>query len=349
MKLEELFAHAVGRNASDIILSPGSRPGLRVHGEIEHFEDAGEVDADLTERAVRSLVGVDGWARFLETREADLAAELHGQRFRVAAYMRGGGVPALTMRLIPSEVPTPEALGLPKVLSELVTRPQGLILFTGAAGQGKTTSQASLLQLLNRTVSRHVVTVEDPVEFVHASGTCIIDQREVGRDVTSFGRGLRQVLRQTPDVIVIGEMRDLETIEAALTIAETGHLVLSTLHTNDAVQAVTRIVDVFPPHAQEQIRTQLSLALSAVVGQRLVRNLDGQHVLAAEVLINTRAVSNVIREGRAEQLYTTMELDRASGMKTMNMALAELRDRNLIAPAEAERYRNARESQTPPA
>jgi twitching motility protein PilT len=241
--------------------------------------------------------------------------------------------------MLPAVVGTPVQLGLPNMLVNLVQRPQGLLLFTGATGQGKSTSQASLVQWLNQNTSKHIITIEDPIEFVHDGQQCLIEQREVGEHVASFTDALRQTVRENPDVILLGEMRDPETVSAALRLAETGHLLISTLHTNDAAQAVDRMVGVFPTDSQEAVRMQLSLTLLGVVNQRLLPSRGGGRVLAAELLLNTFAVGNLIREGRTDQLHNAMELDAESGMVTLTRSLDALVARGMLDPAEADRAR----------
>jgi twitching motility protein PilT len=340
--LEQLLIEAERHTASDILVSPGSPPSFRSAGLI-HAALGSRLTAQDVELLVRSVVQEDGWRRLEETRELDFAATHLGHRLRGNAFWRDGA-PAVCLRLIPHTVPAPDQLGLPALFLEMMEKPQGLILFTGAAGQGKTTSQASLVDHVNRHHAKHIVTIEDPIEFLHPSQRSIVDQREVGRDTNSFADGLRHVMRQNPDIILIGEMRDPETIEAALCVAETGHLVLSTLHANDACQAVDRIVYASPPARQEQVRMQLGLVLLAIVNQRLVRAKTGRLVLAVEVLLSNPAISRLIRDGKTSQLYGAMELDSQSGVQTMNHALESLVSRGVVSLEEATRYTSRRES-----
>ncbi len=343
MKWDELLESAIEREAADILLSPGSPPVLRVKGMILPQEDVPPLTGELVGRVIEGLLPQEGIAAFRSNHDHDFAVTLKGRRFRGNAFYRNGE-PGLALRLLPAVIPTPDALGLPKVLSELVLQPTGLILFTGAAGQGKSTSQAALLHHLNERQARHVVTIEDPIEYVHTPIRSVIDQREVGRDTRTFTSGLRHVLRQAPDVILIGEMRDLDTMQSALSIAETGHLVLSTVHTNDSVQALVRIIDAFPEGARAQVRTQLSLIVTAIVNQRLLKGVDGELVLACEVLVNTPAVAAQIREGHFEQIYSTMEIEQRVGMQTMNHSLESLVQQGKVDPKLAERYMISRES-----
>ncbi len=273
----------------------------------------------------------------------DAAPSWGPHRYRAHAYRSAAGL-CVALRPIPAEIPSPQQLGIPPVLIELARRAQGLVLFTGPAGHGKSTSQASLVDMLNRTSSLHIVTIEDPIEFLHVSQRSIVDQRELATSTHSYADALRHVLRANPDVILVGEVRDPETAAAALTVAETGHLVMSTLHANDAVQAVDRLVDLFPASAHQQIRTQLSMSLLAVVSQRLVRKKEGGRQLAAEILINTTATAKLIRDGKTDQLYSTLELDAASGSQSLNRVLQDQIGRGEILSSELARYAIPRES-----
>jgi twitching motility protein PilT len=341
VKWEQLIETAIRESAADILLSPGSAPVLRIGGEL--VPQPGDLlTGDVVRKVIERIVSASSVDTLLRHRELDFAVDLAGRRFRGNAFFRRGE-PGLALRLLPAHIPTPAELGLPAILQQLVLRPQGLVLFTGAAGQGKTTSQASLLAYLSARQARHIVTIEDPIEYVHEPARCVIDQREVGSDTTSFVTGLRQVLRQAPDVILVGEMRDLDTISAVVSIAETGHLVFSTLHTHDAVQALVRIVNAYPDGARAMVRTQLSLALSAVITQRLIRAEKGL-VLACEVLINTPAIAAQIREGHFQMLYSAMELDHALGSQTMNASLDALVTAGKLSAEVAERFMIGTES-----
>lgn len=340
--LEQLLLTAREQRASDVLLTAGSPPIMRIDGVIR-VGDAEPLDGATTCALVYDLLTKEQADRLESLRELDFSLSRDGHRFRGNAYWQAGTV-AAAFRLIPDEVPTPEQLGLPPIMLECVTRPQGLVLVTGASDQGKTTTQAALVGYLNRTAPKHIITIEDPVEFVHKRQQSVIDQRELGSDTLSFAEALRHALRQTPDVLLVGEMRDRETVQAALVAAETGHLVLSTLHTNDACQALDRIIQLFPESDQAPIRAQLSLSLLVVLAQRLARARDGRLVLAAEVLRNTHAVANLIREGKIYQIYTTMETSQRQGMQTMNQALQELVQRGTITETEARRYVNVHES-----
>jgi twitching motility protein PilT len=345
MKLDDVFASAASRGASDIILSPGARAAIRVEGRLEYLASA-ELAADHTWNVLRALVAREALARFERERELETTLTTGGKRFRVTAYFRDGQ-PALALRTIPDQVATPDVLGLPPAVMNLAERAQGLVLFSGPAGQGKTTSLASIVDHMNHGSTRHIVTIEDPIEYLHRSQTCIIDQREVGRDTLGFEQGLLHLMRQSPDVIVIGEMRDAVTMRAAVTLAETGHLVLSTLHANDAPQALERVIDSFMPESRPQVRVQLSLALVGVVAQRLVEGRSGKRVLACEVLVSTPGVAALLREGKTEQLYSAMELEMALGMQSMNQALQRLVDERIVDASVAARYLVKQESRQP--
>jgi len=264
-------------------------------------------------------------AAFEKSRELDFSFGVEGVgRFRTNVFLQRGSVGAV-LRAIPTEIRTFEELGLPaETCTALCWLPKGLILVTGATGSGKSTTQASMIDYINRTQALHIVTVEDPIEFLHRNKKSHIDQREVGQDTQSFARALKSVLRQDPDVVLIGEMRDLETIEAALVISETGHLTLATLHTSDAVQTINRIVDVFPAHQQQQIRVQLSFTLQAVISQELVETVDDRLAVATEVLVANPAVRAHIRDSKTHQLYSVIQTNQRLGMMTMNQSLAQL-------------------------
>jgi twitching motility protein PilT len=334
--LSALLQAARKAGAADLLVIPGSPPALRVAGQVRLL-DGPALDGSATRDLIQGALTEDQLRRLDQTRELDFSLVRDGHRYRGNASWQAGMV-AGAFRLIPDVIPSVEELGVPPAVVEFIERPQGLVLVTGASDQGKTTTQASLVDLLNRHHAKHIITIEDPVEFVHRHQRSLISQRELGSDTLSFAEALRHALRQSPDVILVGEMRDPETIRAALTAAETGHLVVSTLHTNDACQALDRVISTFPEHEQAQVRAQLSLSLLGVVAQRLVRTIQGRLALATEILQNTRAVSHLIREGRIEMLYNAMEVGRESGMQTMNQALRGLVDRGDVDPAEAARY-----------
>jgi twitching motility protein PilT len=324
MAIKELLQMVVERGASDLHFKAGAKPMLRIDGKLLQISDE-----KMHDEQARALIGELLTAEQLETfarkLELDLAYSLPGySRFRVNVYQQRGGIGA-AIRTIPASVPTFEQLRLPKVIRNLAAMPRGLILVTGPTGSGKSTTLAAIINLINQTRSCHIVTIEDPIEYLHSDQQCIITQREVGGDTHSFTDALRHVLRQDPDVILIGEMRDLETIGTAITAAETGHLVLATLHTVNAPQTVDRVVDVFPPHQQTQIRMQLSVALEGVLSQTLLPLKGGKgRVAALEVMVSTPAVRNLIREGKTHMLPQSMQSGLKDGMQTLNQALRDM-------------------------
>lgn len=309
--------------ASDLHVSVGSPPMVRVDGGLRH---AGQVwNAEKVSSALRSILTDAQRARFDEELEFDFAFTIpSGDRFRVNFYQQRTNMGG-AFRLIPTEIKPLDKLGVPDSVKQFAELPRGLVLVTGPTGSGKSTTLAALIDLVNRTRADHVMTVEDPIEFIHPNHKSLVNQREVGSDTHSFGAALKHVLRQDPDVILIGELRDLETISVALTAAETGHLVFATLHTQDAPQTVDRIIDVFPPHAQGQVRTQLAATLQGVVCQTLVKKASGSgRVVATEILVATPAIANLIREGKTYQIPSAMQAGRSLGMQTMDQHLADL-------------------------
>jgi twitching motility protein PilT len=289
------------------------------------------MSAPDTLKLIYSILSQDQIARFERDLELDFSIQYQDKaRFRGNAYKQKSAVGAV-FRLIPSVIPSLADLNLPPILEEICLNPQGLVLFTGPTGHGKSTTQAALLDLINTRRRCHIVTIEDPIEYLHVSKKAVIDQREVGEDTHSFTAGLKHVLRQDPDVILVGELRDLESISVGLTVAETGHLVMATLHTNSAIQAVDRMVDVFPPYQQNQVRTQLSFSLLAIIGQRLLPRADGLgRVPAVEILRNLPSVAHLIRDGKTQQIATILETQGKTGMQTMDAALKELYVRGTI-------------------
>ncbi|MDN5327224.1 MAG: twitching motility protein PilT [Moorella sp. (in: firmicutes)] len=330
LDIETILVAAAAAGASDVHISAGLPPVFRVNGELQVQRQWEPLDLEMTARLVRPVVG-DKWEVFREQGEIDLAYSLPGvSRFRVNVFHQRGSVGA-AIRLIPREIPGLESLGLPPVVAELAGRQHGLILVTGPTGSGKSTTLAAMVDKINRERSCHIITLEDPIEYLHQHRRSIVNQREVGSDTRSFASALRAALRQDPDVILVGEMRDLETIATAITAAETGHLVLATLHTSSAVQSVDRIVDVFPPHQQGQVRIQLADTLEGVITQQLLPRADRKgRVAAVEVLIATPAVKNLIREGKTHQIVSSMQTGARYGMQTMEMALRQLITRGVI-------------------
>ena len=321
--LEPLLQQLWNRRATDLHLTVGAPPLVRIDGALAPLE-APPLTHDDTERVVTGLLGPELTARFRTDLEVDFAFSWGTKgRFRGNAYHQRSNA-ALALRLIPFQIPTFEQLGLPDICDELVELPQGLVLVTGPTGSGKSTSLASMLDVINAKRPCHIVTIEDPIEYVHQHKVAAVNQREVGTDTSSFARALRSAFREDPDVLLVGEMRDNETIQTALTIAETGHLVFATLHTNDAAQTLDRIVDVFPGEQQSQIRVQLAGALQAVVSQRLVPRIGGGRVAAFEVLMATFAVRNIVRDGRTNQLRNIITTSSKDGMLTLESSLSEL-------------------------
>jgi len=334
--IEELVQQLVERGGSDLHISAGSPPMIRINGKLVSTEQE-VLDGETTQKLVYSILDNEQILRFEKEWELDMAFGIAGLgRFRTNIFYQRGTVGGV-LRAIPYEIKSMTDLGLPQELcEELCARPKGLILVTGSTGSGKSTTLAALIDHINRSRNDHIMVIEDPIEFVHRNKSCLVNQREVGSDTKGFHESLRTVLRQDPDVIMVGEMRDQETIAAALTIAETGHLTFATLHTNDVVQTINRIVDVFPSHQQEQIRTQLSFTLQAVFCQQLVPRADGRgRVLAAEIMIANQAVRALVRENKAHQLSSIIQTGGKYGMKTMNQALFDLYRQHLITYDEA--------------
>jgi len=317
--------------ASDLHITANAAPMLRVDGGLSPVAGASIWNADKVRAALTSLLSPDQLARFEEHLELDLAYTLSASaRFRVNMYQQRGAIGA-AFRLIPTTIKTLEQLGVPSSVGRFATLPRGLVLVTGPTGSGKSTTLAALIDLVNRTRADHIVTVEDPIEFMHGNKRSLVNQREVGNDTHSFAAALKHVLRQDPDVILVGEMRDLETISVALTAAETGHLVFATLHTQSAASTIDRVIDVYPPHQQDQVRVQLSATLQGVVSQTLVKKAQGNgRVVATEVLVTTPAISNLIREGKSYQITSGMQAGKELGMHTMDQHLAELVDAGQI-------------------
>ena len=335
MNADELLRQAYEHKASDIHITVNSPAIFRLHGEMKPVNGEVLTPYDTMELA-KQLMSGEQYESFVEKGDLDFAYGIKGvSRYRINAYKQKGSV-SLTIRLIPQTIPAMEELGLPAVAQEFANKPQGLLLVTGPTGSGKSTTLAAIVDYINRTRSEHIITLEDPIEFVHEHKRCIVNQREIGMDTASFGTGLRAALRQDPDVILVGEMRDLETISTAITAAETGHLVFGTLHTADAPQTIDRVIDVFPPEAQQQIRVQLAAVLLGVMAQRLLPTADGNgRVAAHEVLVNTPAVANLIRSEKVHQIRSVMQTGKAQGMQTMEMSLRELLQRGRITVLEA--------------
>lgn len=331
LSLDELMKLAGEKKASDIHLTAEKPPVLRIDGSLITLQTEKLIQSDL-ETFTHSLMNEQQTRRFAEFGELDLSYSIPGVgRYRVNAFRQRGSI-GVVIRLIPFVIPSPETLGLPPASIELAKLHKGLVLVTGPTGSGKSTTLASLVDFINRTRACHIVTIEDPIEYLHRHKLSLVNQREVGNDTASFSNALRAVLRQDPDVILVGEMRDLETIATAVTAAETGHLVFSTLHTNDATQSVDRMIDVFPTHQQQQIRVQLAAVLQGILSQQLFPRADHQgRVAAIEVMLVTPAVRSLIREGKTHQLSTVIQTNAKLGMQTMDKAIMDLVQKGLVA------------------
>ncbi|MFQ5655732.1 MAG: type IV pilus twitching motility protein PilT [Planctomycetota bacterium] len=334
--IEDLVQQLVERGGSDLHINSGSPPMIRVHGRLV-ATDTEVIDAEDSRKLIYSILDNEQVLRLEKEMELDMAFGISGLgRFRANVYFQRGAVGAV-FRVIPNEVANLQDLGLPvEICEELSMRPKGMILVTGSTGSGKSTTLAAMLDFINQRRNDHIVTIEDPLEFVHRNKSCLVTQREVGTDTHTFAEALRRVLRQDPDVIMVGELRDRESIAAALTVAETGHLTFGTLHTSDAVQTINRIIDVFPAHQQQQVRTQLSFCLEAVLAQQLVNRADGRgRVLAAEILLATPAVRALVRDDKVHQIKSIIQTGGKIGMRTMNQALHELYRTRRISYEEA--------------
>jgi twitching motility protein PilT len=335
--LSDYLFEAVELGASDLHVTAGLPPMVRVTGKVQPL-DHPPLTANATRDLIYDILSNEQRQRLENEWELDFSYSLpHTARFRVNVYFQRGALGA-AFRTVPSEIKSLPELGLPPVVQEMTEKPRGLVLVTGPTGSGKSTTLAAMIDKINETREEHIMSVEDPIEFIHEHKKCIVNQREVSQDTKSFAQALRHVLRQDPDVILVGEMRDLETISLAVTAAETGHLVFGTLHTQDAPQTIDRVIDVFPPHQQHQIRAQLANALQGVITQTLLPRVDGKvRVVACEVLTPTPGVRNLIREGKIHQIYSAMQTGGAFGMQTMDAALVGLMRKGLISPKEAER------------
>jgi twitching motility protein PilT len=331
LSIDDLLERCVAHGASDLHITVGSAPVVRVRGKLVALEGANELDAETTQALLYRVLSTEQQKRLELDKQIDFAHAVPGvARFRVNVYFQRESIGA-AFRQIPQDIKSLEELGLPSTLHDLTKKPRGLVLVTGPTGSGKSTTLAALIDEINRTRAEHILTIEDPIEFVHRHKRCIVNQREIGVDATGFGLALRAALRQDPDVILVGEMRDLETIGTALTAAETGHLVFGTLHTQSAPSTIDRIIDVFPAVQQEQIRVQLAATLQGVVTQALLATADGtSRVAALEVLFPDDAVRNLIRQGKVEQIYSVMQTNTSRGMQTLEQSLAELTLRKVI-------------------
>lgn len=332
IKIQQLFKLMVENNASDLHLTAGTSPGIRVHGEIIRVKTP-PLSGEDTKRLIYQILSEDQKNEFEKKLELDFSFGIKGlARFRANVFNSKGAVAAV-FRIIPSIIPDFKSLGLPNTLLKMTDATNGLILVTGPTGSGKSTTLAALLDYLNQNEAGHIITLEDPVEFVHSHKGCLVNQREIGSDSLSFGSALKSLLRQDPDIVLVGELRDVETIEAALTIAETGHLVFGTLHTNSCVQTINRIINVFPSHQQGQVRTLLSFVLQGIVAQQLIKKTwEKGRVAAMEILVPTPGIRNLIREDKVHQIYSQMQIGQdKTGMQTMNQALKKFIDSGAIS------------------
>jgi twitching motility protein PilT len=337
-RIEVLLDEVVKKKASDLHLQVGLPPMIRVDGSLVAVSGADPLDEEAVEALVFAILDEDQKQILLKDKEFDFSFA-YGDlgRFRVNAFHERGNM-AAALRLIPNEILTIEQLGLPQVVNKFSDYPRGLVLVTGPTGSGKSTTLAAILHKVNVEKAAHIITIEDPIEYTHRSQKSVIAQREVHYDTYSFSAALRSALREDPDVVLIGEMRDLETIASAITIAETGHLVLATLHTNSAAQSIDRMIDVFPPHQQPQIRAQLSNILMAILSQRLVPSIGGGRVAAAEILVATPAVRNIIREGKSHQLEAVIQTGAEFGMQSLDKTLVSLIHEGTISYDEARNF-----------
>ena len=338
IRIEMLLQEVINQHASDLHLQVGLPPMLRIDGALTPVANTPSLDVETTERLIFSILDNEQKQILLKDKEFDFSFAFGDLgRFRVNAFHERGNV-AAAMRLIPNDIPTLAELGLPAVVESFADYPRGLVLVTGPTGSGKSTTLAALLDKINSERSEHIITIEDPIEFTHKSKRSVIVQREVHYDTYSFSAALRSALREDPDVVLIGEMRDLETISAAITIAETGHLVFATLHTNSASQSIDRMVNVFPPHQQPQIKAQLGNMLMAICSQRLIPAIGGGRLVSAEILVANPAVRNIIREGKSHQLDQVIQTSAKEGMQSMDRTLVQLVQSGQITYDEAKNY-----------
>lgn len=333
--MADLLQILVERGGSDLHLTSGTHPQIRIAGKLMQLTQFEQLTPQDTQRLAYSVLNEGQKQKFEEDSELDLSFGIQGlARFRANVYRQRGAVGA-AIRVIPYKIRSFEELGLPNVVQEFADRPKGLVLVTGPTGSGKSTTLAAMVDKVNRERSEHIMTIEDPIEFVHPHKKCLVNQREVFADTHSFKNALKSILRQDPDVVLVGEMRDLETIAAAITIAETGHLTFATLHTNSCAQTINRIIDVFPTTQQAQVRAQLSLVLEGALSQTLVPKIGGGRVMAMEIMTATPGIRNLIREEKIHQIYSAIQSGSKYGMQTMNQSLADLVRRRLITREDA--------------
>ena len=317
LRIEELLAALVQKGASDLHVKAGSAPGFRIDGEVQPQSEYGKLLPETTAELAKQLMTPEQWERYQKEKDIDFSYAVKDlARFRVNALHQRNAT-GIVVRVIPDQIPDCKKLGLPQICLDFAAKPRGLVLVTGPTGSGKSTTLAAMIDYINQTEHGHILTMEDPLEFVHPDKNCYVTQRQIGQDCSSFREGLRRALRQDPDVILIGEMRDLETISMAISAAETGHLVFGTLHTTSAISTVDRIIDVFPTDAQQQVRVQMSSTLQGVISQTLVPKVGGGRVAAREILVATDAVKSLIREGKSQQILNLMQTGKQYGMTTL--------------------------------
>ena len=334
MKLTHLMSELVKRNGSDLHLTGDSYPFFRVQGQIMPASNVQYTSEEL-KSDLEKLLGSKKLAKFEKEKELDCSYGLEGiARFRINIFLDRGNI-SCVMRALNTEIPSFSKIGIPDSVQQLLGRPRGLMLVTGPTGSGKTTTLASGIDWINTNFAHHILTIEDPIEFIYKNKNCLVRQREVGEDTNSFSNALRSALREDPDIILVGEMRDLETISLAITAAETGHLVLGTLHTASAAQTIDRIIDVFPTSQQMQIRVQLSSSLIGVISQTLCKTIDNKRALATEIMVNNNAIANLIREAKASQVYSQIQIGGKFGMQTLEQCLSDLVTKNIITTDEA--------------
>jgi len=338
MNINDLFKAATKNKASDLHIIVGKPPILRIDGELKVIPDEVEITKDIAERMIFSILTERQKNKFVEERELDISYEIPKfSRYRVNLHWEKDNV-GLVARVISNEVPSMEELELPPIVHKMIEQNSGLILVTGPTGCGKSTTLAAMIERINQLRFANIITLEDPIEFIHKPKKSIIKQRQLGSDMLTFQDALRHVLRQDPNVIMVGEVRDLETMSATITLAETGHLVLATLHTHNAAQTIDRVIDVFPPHQQAQVRLQLSISLSGVISQQLLPRAGGGRVPVREILINTPAVANIIRENKIPQIKSVIQTSADEGMFTMEQCIKDIMQKNLIEEATAVAY-----------
>lgn len=338
LNINNLFKLATKNKASDLHIIVGKPPIVRIDGELKILPDIEVVTRDLAEKMIFGILTERQQKKYLEERELDISYEIaEYSRYRVNLHWEKDN-PGLVARVISNEIPQLEDLGMPEIANQLLSRTTGLILITGPTGCGKSTTLAAMIEKINQSRTAHIITLEDPIEFIHQPKKSIIKQRQLGTDMLSFDDALKHVLRQDPNVIMVGEMRDLETMATTITLAETGHLVLATLHTHSAAQTIDRIIDVFPPHQQSQVRLQLSISLSGIITQQLVPKIGGGRVAVREILVNTPAIANIIRENKIPQIKSVIQTSAEEGMFSMEQNIKELLENNLIEETTAVAY-----------